>query len=440
MRRREGAMARPMSTQPRPLTPYERLGDWIDNHLDESIAFLRELVRIPTDTPPGDNARHAARTAELLTRMGFVVERHPVPAADAAASGLASIVNLVVRRRFGDGPVIALNVHGDAVPPGAGWTHPPYAGDIADGRMYGRGVAVSKSDFATYVYALRALAALGTLRRGTLELHVTYDEEFGGSVGPQWLLARGIVDPDYAICPGFSYAIGVAHNGSVQLEVIVHGRAAHAALPATGVDALRAAHALMDALYAHAGELASVRSSVTGIASPTLVIGKIDGGINTNVVPDRVRLALDRRVIPEERADDVEYALRALLERVAATLPGITLEVRRLLRAWPLAPLPGHEAMVDALSRHASAIVGEPVAATGTPLYTDARLYGEHDVPTVLYGAGPRSLLESNAKRADENLVLDDLRKATKVIACALHDLLADAPPRERAALPQAIP
>jgi acetylornithine deacetylase/succinyl-diaminopimelate desuccinylase-like protein len=429
-----------VSTLPRPLTPYERLGDWIDNHLDESIAFLRELVRIPSDTPPGDNAPHAARTAELLTRMGFVVERHPVPASDVAASGLTSIVDLVVRRRFGNGPVIALNVHGDAVPPGGGWTHPPYAGDIADGRMYGRGVAVSKSDFATYVYALRALAALGTLDRGAVELHITYDEEFGGRLGPQWLLAQGIVDPDYAICPGFSYAIGVAHNGSVQLEVIVHGRAAHAAMPDTGVDALRAAHALIGALYAHAGELAATRSAVAGIASPTLVVGTIDGGINTNVVPDRVRFALDRRVIPEERADDVEYALRARIERVAATMPGITLEVRRLLRARPLAPLPRHEVMVDALARHASAIVGERVEATGTPLYTDARLYGERGVPTVLYGAGPRTLVESNAKRADENLVLDDLRKATKVVACALHDLLASAPVRARAAPRQAMP
>ena len=218
-----------MSTLPRPLTPYERIGDWVDNHLDESIAFLRELVRVPSDTPPGDNARHAHRTAELLAQMGLAVERHPVAAADVRACGLASIVNLVVRRRFGDGPVIALNVHGDVVPPGAGWTHPPYAGDIVDGRMYGRGVAVSKSDIATYAYALRALAALGTVRRGSVELHITYDEEFGGACGPQWLLARGLSDPDYALCPGFSYEIGIAHNGAVQLEVIVHGRASHAA-------------------------------------------------------------------------------------------------------------------------------------------------------------------------------------------------------------------
>jgi succinyl-diaminopimelate desuccinylase len=409
------------------LTVYDQLSDWIDNHLDESIAFLRELVRVPSDTPPGDNAPHAARTAELLARMGFRVERHPVPEADVKAQGLASITNLVVRRRFGDGPVIALNVHGDVVPPGSGWTHPPYAGDIADGRMYGRGVAVSKADIATYAYALRALAAVADVTHGSVELHITYDEEFGGKLGPEWLLARNITRPDLALCPGFSYEVGVAHNGCVQLEVILHGRAAHAAMPATGIDAMRAANVVLDCLYRYADQLRRTHSKVTGIDSPTLVVGRIDGGINTNVVPDRVSLRLDRRVIPEERAVDVEYALRAHIERMALALPGITVEIRRLLRARPLVPLAGNAPLVAALTRHARTFIGEDIPARGTPLYTDARLYGERGVPTVLYGAGPRTVLESNAKRADENLLLEDLRRATKVVACALRDLLQPA-------------
>src|SRR6185437_2832071 len=162
--------------------------------------------------------------------------------------------------------------------------------------------------------------------------------------------------------------------------------------------------------------------------------GRIEGGINTNVVPDRISLRLDRRVIPEENAIDAEYALRTAIERTALVSPGTTIEVRRLLRAKALAPLPGHEALVSALQQHARRILGEDIPARGTPLYTDARLYGERGVPTVLYGAGPRTILESNAKRADENLVLEDLRKATKVVACALYDLLDAAPPRLRLA------
>ena len=100
---------------------------------------------------------------------------------------MKSATNLIVRHRFGDGPVIALNAHGDVVPPGLGWRHDPYGAQIEDGPhgpvMYGRGVAVSKSDFATYTWALLALqaaAAQGAKLGGTLELHFTYDEETGG--------------------------------------------------------------------------------------------------------------------------------------------------------------------------------------------------------------------------------------------------------------------
>src|SRR3546814_2591368 len=92
---------------------------------------------------------------------------------------MISCTNLIVRRRFGDGPTVALNAHGDVVPPGDGWTHEPYGGEIVDGVMYGRGVAVSKSDFATYAFALLALESVAERLAGTVELHLTYDEETG---------------------------------------------------------------------------------------------------------------------------------------------------------------------------------------------------------------------------------------------------------------------
>jgi acetylornithine deacetylase/succinyl-diaminopimelate desuccinylase-like protein len=401
----------------------------VDRGFDDEVAFLREMVRVPTDTPPGDNAPHAERTATLLEALGFDVERHAVPRDEVAAAGLVSLTNLVVRRRFGEGPVVALNAHGDVVPPGEGWTKPPYDGLVEGGRMYGRGVAVSKSDFATYAFALRALEAAarerGVRLAGTVELHFTYDEEFGGELGPAWLLRRGLTRPDLAIAAGFSYAIVNAHNGCLQLEVTLFGQAAHAALPETGVDALRAANAVLDALYALAPTYAARRSKVAGIACPTINVGRIEGGTNTNVVPAKVTMRLDRRIIPEEDPAAVEAELRATIEGAAAAVPGARVAIRRLMLARPLAPRPGHERLVAVLARHGARVFGEPIPVTATPLYTDARLFGEAGVPIVLYGAGPRTILEANAKRADENLRLDDLRRATKVVAAALAELLA---------------
>ncbi len=408
------------------MSAHDKIDHWVDAHIDEETRFLQELVRVPTDTPPGDNAPHAERTAELLAEFGFAADRYPVPDAIVKEHGLASITNLVVRRRYGAGPTIALNAHGDVVPPGDGWSHDPYGGAIEAGKLYGRASAVSKSDFATYTFAVRALESLGEALHGNVELHFTYDEEFGGELGPGWLLRMGLVKPDLLIAAGFSYQVVTAHNGCLQLEVAVHGRMAHAAIPDTGIDALQGAVAILNALYAQNGIYRGVTSQVAGITHPYLNVGTIVGGTNTNVVPGKVVMRLDRRMIPEEDPVLVEAQIRRVIADAGRAVPGVSVEIRRLLLAHALQPLPGNARLVEALQRNAQEVVGEPIPLSGTPLYTDARLYGEAGIPTAIYGAGPRTVLESNAKRADEHLVLEDLRKATKVIARTLHDLLRD--------------
>lgn len=405
---------------------YAAIDGWIDEHFDEQVAFLQASVRIPSATPPGDNAAHAEHTATMLSEFGWSVERHPVPAETVAAAGLQSITNLVVRRRYADlGPIIGLNAHGDAVPPGEGWRYAPYGGEVHHGKLYGRGAAVSKSDFATYTYALRAVEASASNLRGSAELYFTYDEEFGGELGPGWLLAKHIVRPDMLIAAGFSYQVLTAHNGCLQLAITVNGTMAHAAIPDTGRDALKAAVQLLNALYDLNDGYRQVISKVPGISHPYLNVGQIVGGTNTNVVPGKVEFRLDRRMIPEEDPAAVEAEIRDVIARTAAGFSGISLDVRRLLLARPLQPLPGNRPLVDALKRHAEDILGEAIVESGTPLYADARLFGEAGIPAVLYGAGPRTVMESNAKRADEHLVLDDLRLATRVVARTLFDLLA---------------
>ncbi len=403
-----------------------RIRAFLDGERDAQAAFLAELVKVPSDNPPGDCAPHGERAAALLEGLGFRVERHPVPEGQVRANGMASATNLVVRRRFGDGggPVIALNAHGDVVPPGEGWTRDPYGAEVVDGWMYGRGVAVSKSDFATYAWALLALEASGAPLAGAVELHFTYDEEAGGNVGPGFLLREGISRPDLALSAGFSYGVTTAHNGCLHLEVQVDGKSAHAAMPSTGVDALEAANHVLSALYARRKALAQRTSAVPGIGNPQITVGLIKGGINTNVVPDRVTFRLDRRMIPEERPAEVEAELRSAIAEAAAAFPEAKFEVRRILVVEPLAPSPGGERMTELLCRYGSEVMGEPVRPKGVPLYTDAPHYASRGIPTVLYGAGPHTIEEANAHRADERLPLADLRKATEVVALTLLDLL----------------
>jgi acetylornithine deacetylase/succinyl-diaminopimelate desuccinylase-like protein len=405
-------------------TTARAIEDYLAKQRDGQTRFLAELVKVPSDNPPGDCAAHAERTAALLTGLGFTVERHPVPADAVRANGMISATNLIVRERFGPGPTIALNAHGDVVPPGLGWTTDPYGAEIRDGLMYGRGVAVSKSDIATYAYALLALKASGARLAGTAELHFTYDEEVGGRVGPAWILAQGLSHPDFAFSAGFAYGITTAHNGCLHLEVEIVGQSAHAARPDTGIDALEAATGVLHDLYAIRKSYAATRSAVEGIGTPTLTVGLIAGGINTNVVPDKVTFRIDRRIIPEEDAAEAEATLTRQIRESAAKWPGVTCTVRRILLAVPFVPIPGQEKLVAAIARHATPIMGEEVKPHGVPIYTDARLYSTAGIPTVLYGAGPHTLLEANGHRADEKLVLDDLYKATRVVALALADLL----------------
>ena len=408
-------------------TSYDALDRWVDAHFDEQVRFLQELVRVPTDTPPGNNTPHAQRTAELLQGFGLEPQLHEVPAQEVQAYGLQSITNLVVQRRYGPagaGRVVALNAHGDVVPPGEGWTRDPYGAEVVDGKLYGRAAAVSKSDFASFTFATRALEAAGVPLAGGVDLLFTYDEEFGGELGPGWLLAKGLTQPDLEIAAGFSYQVVTAHNGCLQMEVTVHGKMGHAAVPETAVDALQAANRILTVLYAENTVLARTKSAVKGINHGYINVGQIQGGTNTNVVPGKVVLKVDRRMIPEENPAAVEAGLRALIAQAATGQAGITVDIKRLLLANSMQPLAGNAPLVDALCRHATELFGEPVEAWGTPLYTDARLFSERGIPAVIYGAGPRTVLESNAKRADEHIVLEDLRRATKVVARTLLDLL----------------
>ena len=405
----------------------------VNSEFAAECEFLAALVRVPTDNPPGDCRAHAQRAQVLLEGLGFKVEMHSPPVATVEASGMISATNLIVREQFGaGGPTIALNAHGDVVSPGQGWTQDPYGAAVIEDpvhgpTMYGRGVAVSKSDFATYAYALLALRRLPPQAHklnGTVELHFTYDEEVGGEIGPRWLLAEGLSRPDYALCAGFSYAVTTAHSGCLHLEVTVKGRQGHAAMPQSGVDALEAATGILQAIYNSRAGLAARRSAVDGITSSTINVGLISGGINTNVIPDRVTFRIDRRIIPEENPERAEAELRQLIEQAASAHDHIVVEIRRILLALPLKPLPGAERLTRGLQRHGQHFFGIAIGEHGVPLYTDARHYSEFGVPTVLYGAGPRTLAEANGHAADECLRLNDLRGATATVACAIADLL----------------
>ena len=178
-----------------------------------------------------------------------------------------------------------------------------------------------------------------------------------------------------------------AHNGCLQMEVTVHGKMAHAAIPESGVDAMQAAVSILSALYHQNTLYKQISSEVAGINHPYLNVGMIEGGTNTNVVPGRVTFKLDRRMIPEENPAEVEATLRKIITDTAAQHAGVTVDIKRMLLANAMRPLPGNKPLVDAIQKHGEQVFGEKIPALGTPLYTDVRLFCEAGIPGVIYGA-----------------------------------------------------
>lgn len=411
-------------------TEKQQLIKYIEDHKEELIGFLQELVSIPSDNPPGDTQKIAEHIGKRLREFQFEdVVLYEVEEELVKAAGMIQVSNVVGFSTFGngEGPEITLTAHGDVVPPGLGWTQDPYGGNIVDGKLYGRGAAVSKSDIASYTFAALALRQFQSKLKGKISFAFTFDEETGGEVGPKWLLERKFIHPDMSIYPGFTYSLVNAHNGCLHLEVKLKGKSAHAAEPQHGHDAIEAMTGVLSAIYKYRDTLSTIQSKVPGIDTPNLTVGLISGGINTNVVPDECVIRLDRRLIPEENGELVEKQLRNCVASAVEKYDGVQAEVNRILLANSFGPTPAQSSLVQAISSNWKEImeVNEDLPIKGSPLYTDARLFAEAGVPIVLFGAGPRTLLEANGHRADEHVKIDDLLKSTKVIALALYDLLS---------------
>lgn len=406
-----------------------RIVQWIQDHEEDLVGFLKKLVETASDNPAGDCLPIARVLEKQLSELGFEnVSLLEIDEESVKANGMISMANVLAPTVFGEGTNVVLNAHGDVVPPGLGWSVDPYEGEIIDGKMYGRGVAVSKSDIAAYTYAVLALKQVHAQLSGRVDLAFTFDEETGGEIGPKRLIEQGHIKPDQAIVAGFTYSAVNAHNGCLHFEIKTTGRSAHAALPHTGIDAIEATTKILGILYDYRKILEEKKSSIAGIDFPTLNVGLISGGINTNVVPDECIIRVDRRLIPEEGFEAAETEFKELVHQAVSDISGIKIEIRKILHAKSFGPVPENSPLIQALAANWKSILKEEddLPVHGVPLYTDARHFFAAGIPTIMFGVGPKVLEEANGHRADENIRLSDLQAATKIIACTLYDLLTE--------------
>lgn len=391
-----------------------RAAAWLDTRSDELLEHLCALIRTPSDNPPGD-CREVADVAQArCAALGLETERYNVNPGGGSAP-LPTVLAWLGPRTLT--PDLVLNAHLDASPATIEWTVDAHGAERRDGRVWGRGATLSKSDVAGYTYALAAAReVLGTDIAHTAVLAITSDEGSGGDNGPRHLLEQFGLQPARAIAPGLTHRVAIAHNGALQLRLTVRGQAAHQAVVPVEREAMRHAVTLADRIFRADEALRDRAGAIDGIDSPTLNVTRLCGGELLGLAPGTVELLIDRRVMPTEDTDAALAELTDLIESVRAEL-GARIETELVQRAEPLRPTPEGEAWARVVQREAQAVLDEAVPLMGVPLYTDARWFGAHGVPTVLYGAGAEDLVAAGVNGADENVAESDVCAAARAVA-----------------------
>lgn len=373
---------------------------------DEVVAFLQELVRLPTVNPPGDVREGIAICRRKLAAEGFDTE---IVAEEVEKP------NLVARLVRGDGPTLLFNAHLDVVPTGeeTAWSHPPFAADIADGRVYGRGAGDDKASVTAQVMAGVALARSGVELHGTLIVNEVADEEIGGRLGAHLIANSEQIQPDHVIVGEQTFnRVNIGEKGGAGTRVTVYGRAAHGALPWEGLNAIegmaRVIVALQDELWP---KLEQRTHQYFHHSSAT--ISMIDGGVKTNVVPDRCSIYIDRRIIPGERPADVVDEIREIAQRTIASYPGMRVEVEGAAHGGREALLNDPNSPVVQAMRAANEHLGLDTSITGFSMGTDGRHFAELGYSTIIYGPGDPSL----AHKPDEWVGIDEVMEATRAYA-----------------------
>jgi succinyl-diaminopimelate desuccinylase len=408
----------------------------VDAVADEAVAFVSDLVRVPTVNPPGELYDDCARLiGRRLAACGFELEYH-------AAEGrpehtpLHPRINVIGTRpgKF-PRPVVHLNGHFDVVPAGAGWTVDPFGGEVRDGRIWGRGACDMKAGIAAAIFAAEAIRRAGIDLNGTLEISGTVDEESGGFAGVAWLAEHRRLSSertDYVIIPEPFYVdrICIGHRGVYWFEVETVGRIAHGSMPFHGVNAIdhmaiffeRVRRELEPRLAERRTEVpvvpASARHATININGVTG--GQPVGGIQTPCVPDGCRAVFDRRFLLEEGFEATKAEIIALLESTAADVPDFKYSIKDLMVVHPTRT-PADSPVISALDRALHRVLGRSgglVASPGT--YDQKHIARIAGVPhCVAYGPGILDL----AHQPDEYCDVADLVNATKVIALAVLEL-----------------
>jgi succinyl-diaminopimelate desuccinylase len=396
---------------------------YIDRHSADLLRRLQRLVGISTVNPPGEN--YDAITAELtgeLTRVGLAARRFALPRAlvkKALPPEQHAFLRFNVLGKLaapGAKKTIHFNAHYDVVPVSGTWRHgSPFSGKVEGGWIYGRGTSDMKGSIASLLLALQALRATGTAPKLNVEVSFTADEETDSVLGSGWLVEHAPIRPDYAVVMegGELNQVCCGHNGTLWLEVTVHGRAAHGSTPERGVNALEKMSALVVALGDYQARIGR-RTWTTPEGKtmrPTLNVGGVFAsgpGGKINTVPSLATFTIDRRVLAIERHAAAERDLRAFLTAAARKIPGCKISIAKVSENFSCFSKPTHP-FFTAMAGCVTRVRREETVFNVSTGFNDMHFFSHHlKIPTLGYGPG-----------GEDYHAIDERAKVSELIASA---------------------
>lgn len=379
--------------------------------VDALVGSTQRLVRIPGQNPPGEEEATAAELLAIAAELNLSGEQYDV------APGRP---NATVRLDGGQGPGLLLLGHTDVVSVGEGWSRDPFSGDVAQGRIHGRGSTDMKGGLAACLHAMAAVRAAGVELTGPVHLAALADEEENGIGVRDWIEKP---HPDLLGCivaePTELQTI-IAARGACNIDLEVHGVAAHAGRPDDGRNAISGAAAIVAELDRWHAEHA-VANVHPLVGAPTFNVGAVEGGTGPSIVPAQCRLRIDRRLLPDEGPEQVMALIRARLDRLGLAERGLT---------WSMTSpmdMPGFETAADhhfvqTVEGALDQVGGPGLPPAGWTAACDGGFVSQRwQVPVVVLGPGS---VATQAHRADESVEVDEVITAARAYAVAILRLL----------------
>ncbi|QFT58148.1 Succinyl-diaminopimelate desuccinylase [Sulfitobacter sp. THAF37] len=419
-----------------------RLHQAIEDRRDDLIALTQDLIRIPTLNPPGTDYRKICEYLDKRLRgRGFETEliRATGTLGDSDKYPRWNIVARKAGKRAGD--CVHFNSHTDVVEVGAGWTYDPFGGDIADGKIYGRGACDMKGGLAASIIAAEAFIETHPDFAGAIEISGTADEETGGYGGVAYLAEQGYFNPSrvqHVIIPEplNKDRICLGHRGGWWAEIETKGEIAHGAMPFLGDCAVRHMGAVLqefeDKLFpAMAARYTDMPVVPEGARQSTMNINSIHGGepepeegftgLQAHCVPDSCRIVIDRRFLIEETLDQVRDEVTGLLEGLRATRANFDFELTErnsVLPSMTDRDAPVVRMVADAIKK----VMGKAPEYVASPGSYDQKHIDRIGTlkNCIAYGPGVLEL----AHKPDEWIGIDDMIDSAKVMGAALESLL----------------